>query len=225
MFRLFVKRNFGNFTIMRHAETKWNLLRKVQGCLKDPSITLSEAGRLSVQPTLMGISKPTVLVTSDLLRSQQTAEAWFGVSFDQIPVETRIEPAITEINAGQYEGKYIDSLKEDPLWNLWMKDPVNFPGFPDGENLHEFSARVLGGMANLCEEYGGTQHDVCIITHGVTMRVIKCFLAGQSYRDLWSHQVINLERIELTQQQIQLFQALAKNNLSGQTHADDPKPY
>lgn len=169
------------------------------------------------------VSKPTLIVTSDLLRSQQTAEAWFGVPFADIPIQTRIEPAITEINAGEYEEKKITDLEKDALWQHWMRDPLSFPGFPGGENLQVFSEKVLRGTADLCHEYGDTPHRVTLITHGVFMRVLKCYLAGQSLNQLWSHKVHNLEQITLTEKQIKQLQALHQTYLSRQTHTNYSK--
>lgn len=221
MYKLFSKRTFSSITIVRHAESKGNELSLVQGNSPDEIFALSEAGRLSVQPILMHVPKPTVLVVSGLLRTIQTAEAWFGMPFKQIPIKTRIERSIEEINAGKYHLKNINSLKKDPLWQQWIKTPLDFPGFPDGENLTEFADRVLKGIASLCAEYGDSKHRVCVISHGVAMRVLKCFLAGQSLEHLWSHKVENLERIDLTAEQIKQFQAY----LSSQTHTHHTKPY
>lgn len=217
MFNLFSKRAFSSITIRRHGESVWNKLRKVQGCSKDLSITLTAEGRLAIQSQLMTVPKPTVLITSDLLRAQQTAEAWFGVPFNQIPLPTKVMPAISEINAGIYEGKDIDSLKDDPLWQLWMTNPLAFPGFPGGENLTDFADRVKKGIASICAEYGDSKHHVCVISHGVVMRVLRCFLAGQSLEHIWSHQVANLEQIDLTQEQIKEFQAWHKAELANGT--------
>lgn len=194
---------------MRHAETMWNQPPiRVQGSCPDPSISLSSGGLLSVPTTLANVKKPTVLVTSSLRRSQQTAEAWFGLPFLKIPVLKRIEPDIKEINAGIYEGKYIEALKDDPMWQRWMQSPHTFEGFPEGECLQEVADRSLKCFASLCAEYGDSNHRVCVITHGVVMRILKCYLRGQEFEHLWSHPVANLERITLTDSQVQDFQLM-----------------
>jgi broad specificity phosphatase PhoE len=173
----FFKRSFSNITIMRHAESIWNSPKiRIQG--QHPHINLSEAGRRSVQPTLAHLKKPTVLVVSDLVRTHQTAEAWFGVPFD------------------------------DKFWQIWMKCPDRFEGFPNGENLAAVADRTLNCIASLCIRYADTNERVCVITHGVVMRVLKCFLAQQELKNIWSHQVTNLEQINLTHEQIKQFEAL-----------------
>ena len=199
------------FTIMRHAESVWNVAGKVQGRLDDPSITLSPLGWQAAQA--LQLPKPHVLITSPLLRCKQTASAWLGADFDKLPVDTKMKSDILEIHAGHYEGRFIKDLQHDPLWQVWMKDPTRFPGFPGGETLAEFQHRILHGIGEICADYGdkqlsdGTPVNVCVLTHGVAMRVIKCFLAWQGAEHLWSHQATNLEQIHLSGAQIQQFQA------------------
>ena len=194
---------------LRHGESEWNVKKIVQGCSPDPSITLSAAGRESVQPTLATLPKPQLLISSPLLRCKQTAEAWFGVPFEQIPIPTKVNPAMAEINAGIYEGLYLDELKNDLVWQQWMSNPASFE-FPGGEKLTEFSDRVLRGAGAICAEHGNSKQITYVITHGVVMRVLKCFLADQDLAYLWSHQVTNLEQICLSDAQIMKFQQFHK---------------
>jgi alpha-ribazole phosphatase len=191
---------FPTIIFMRHAESTWNVLRKVQGGSINPDIILSPAGRLSVHTKLAHTPKPQIIISSPLIRCKQTAEEWLG----QPP--HIINDDLAEINAGKYEGLSIDDLQADHLWQQWMTNPLEFPGFPEGENLATFAQRVLFGAAKICEEYGDAKHQVVVVTHGVTMRVFKCFLANQSLQHLWSHQVGNLEQIGLSKAQIKKFQ-------------------
>ena len=163
-----------------------------------------------MRPTLAALPKPHTLIVSPLIRCKQTAEAWFDTSFEQIPITTKQEPKLLEIHAGIYEGRNIDELKNDPLWKIWMNDPASFPGFPEGEKLEDFSHRVLHGAAKLCMEHEDLNHRVCVITHGVVMRVLKCFIADQGLEHLWTHQVTNLEQIHLSEEQIMKFRAFHK---------------
>ena len=194
-------------TFIRHAESCWNAPRvRVQGRSPDPSITLTKAGRLSVKPTLATLSKPRILLSSPLPRCIQTAEAWFDLPFERIPVQTKICPDLSEIHAGIYEGRWLNELKNDPLWQQWISDPMTFPGFPEGETPTEFYERVLRATTAICAEYGNIKQPVYVITHGVFMRALKCLLADQDLRHLWTYQVTNLEQIYLSDAQILKFQ-------------------
>jgi broad specificity phosphatase PhoE len=127
------------------------------------------------------------------------------VPYEQIPIPTKVNPAMAEINAGIYEGLCLDELNNDLVWQQWMSNPASFE-FPGGEKLTEFSDRVLRGAGAICAEHGNSKQITYVITHGVVMRVLKCFLADQDLTHLWSHQVTNLEQICLSDAQIMKFQ-------------------
>lgn len=193
-------------TIIRHAESSWNAAPiRIQGQTRDPSIILSPAGRASVKTSLVDLKKPHVLISSPLIRCKQTAEAWFDTAFDQITIPTRIENNLAEINVGIYEGLALDELKNDPLWSHWMTNPDTFPGFPQGESLPELQQRVLPAMSDICIAQAHPQQRICVLTHGVVMRVIKCFLDNKSLSQLWTYKVENLEQIHLSPTQINQF--------------------
>lgn len=195
-----------SITVMRHSESTWNVAGYIQGRSSDPSIVLTPAGRSAARSLFASVPKPDILITSPLLRCIQTAEAGFSLPFDKLPMLTRMNPYLLEIHAGDYEGRLIKDQENDPLWQIWMKDPTAFPGFPGGETLVEFQNRVLQGLGIICSEHGDANKQVLVITHGVVMRVLKCFLADQSLDHLWKHQVSNLEQIHLTPAQIIQFQ-------------------
>lgn len=198
----------------RHGESNWNLEKRVQGASLSEKIVLSPAGRLSVKSTLIHTPKPHVLITSPALRCKQTGEEWLSSAWDKKMIPRRINEDILEIRAGKYEGLLIPTLSEDRLWQQWMTDPKGFVGFPGGENLTEFSHRVLRGVADICAEYGDSKLRVYVITHGVVMRVLKCVLLDQDLSHLWEHQVNNLEQIILSPEQIKKFPQIYSQLLS-----------
>lgn len=195
-------------TVMRHAESVWNANRKrVQGASRDPSIILSEKGRDSIRSTLKHLQKPDILISSPLLRCQQTAETWFDCSFDKIPIQKKVDADLREIQAGIYEGRFVDELPDEELWSAWLKNPLTFSGFPQGETPKEFEERVLKAFSNICSEYGDTSQQICVISHGIVMRVLKCYLNNKDLSHLWDYDVINLERLTLTADQIKVLQS------------------
>ncbi|MEO8402436.1 MAG: histidine phosphatase family protein [Gammaproteobacteria bacterium] len=201
-------RKLPTFTIMRHAESTWNADRKrVQGASVDPSIILSKNGRNSIHPALKDLSKPDVLICSSLLRCKETAESWFGCAFETIPVQKKIVSDLREINAGIFEGRYIDELTHDELWKLWLRNPSTFPGFPKGETPYEFQQRVLTAFSQICSEFNDTSQQICVITHGIVMRVLKCYLDDKDLSHLWKYDVTNLERLTLTKEHSKALQS------------------
>ncbi|MCR9191129.1 MAG: histidine phosphatase family protein [Gammaproteobacteria bacterium] len=204
-------------TFVRHAQSKWNLAGLVQGQDRDPTITLTDVGRASIPMLLSTLGpKPDLIISSPLKRCIETARIWRNSSFDpSTPIV--LSEALAEISAGSYEGLRLADLKNDLLWKKWMETPQDFPGFPKGESLVDFEQRVLAGVSNICVKNDSLDH-IYVFTHGVVMRVIKCFLAEQDLSHLWAHQVENLEQLTLTPDQIERFQKLqvqSKNMFNG----------
>lgn len=195
-------------TVMRHAESAWNAPRiRVQGASRDPAICLSENGKSSIRSLLWPLPKPQILICSPLLRCRQTAETWFDCDFKKIPVPTMIEPDLREIEAGIFEGRYTDELSDDPRWKAWLQNPLTFSGFPNGETPLQFQRRVLSAFARIASQFNHSPKTVCVITHGIVMRVLKCFLDGnKNLSYLWHYQVKNLERITLNKENINQLQ-------------------
>ncbi|ARB93282.1 histidine phosphatase family protein [Legionella longbeachae] len=209
------RRGNAKIVIMRHAETLWNEPRKrIQGQSPNAEIELSEKGKQDIIRTLDSSKTPDLLILSPLHRCIQTAETWFGMQFKQIKTPTVFIEGLKEVNAGKLEGLYVDELSGEPekIWNLWKNDPLGFPGFPDGETLEEFQHRVLQTFSELCNSYGDKPQEICIITHGGPMRVLGCFLNDKDLSHLWDHTVTNLERLELTRDQIIRLQNYVQEN-------------
>ncbi len=211
----------GKIIIMRHAETNYNYPRKrLQGMSPSDKIHISEKGRQEATSKLASITLPDLLIMSPLLRCKQTAEAWAGNDLAKINGQIKLMDGLKEVDAGELEDFYVDELekheKYGSTWQLWKKDPLNFPGFPNGETLNAFQARVLHAFADICKEYMlNPTLDICVITHGGPMRILKCFLANKDLSHLWDGQdIANLERLELTSDQIlQLINQREKINM------------
>jgi broad specificity phosphatase PhoE len=188
-------------TIMRHGETTWNSPRKrIQGQSPNPDIVLSPDSIDGTQKTLSILKRPDVLICSPLKRCLQTAELWWGCPFDYIPAEKYLYEELKEVNAGLLEGSYVDELAGDnaEIWRQWKEKPKDFLGFPEGETLAEMQQRVLLAFATICKEHRQETQQVCIITHGGPMSIVNCFLLGKDLSHLWDISFNNLDRIELT---------------------------
>ncbi len=89
---------------------------------------------------------------------------------------------------GQWEGLTADdvSAKFPDLYRTWLDTP-HVVTVPDGEALSEVRERALGGLAALREAHdGGT---VCLVTHGVTGRILILEALGLGLDRIWSLQV------------------------------------
>ncbi len=161
---------------LRHGETEWNAVRRIQGQLES---TLTELGRwhASEQAKIM----PPILATgprciaSPLLRAQHTAQiALNGTAFEN-------DARLMEIDAGDWQGLYYeDVLQRFPeRVNRDMTPLQIFANAPGGEGLAAFKARI-------CEVLGEIEEPTVIVAHGLWGQVARAALRGLAEDDMQS---------------------------------------
>lgn len=150
-------------TIFRHGLTLENEKRQYLGWTDAP---LSEKGRKETQAIaqLLAGWQPDLLVSSDLVRCQETTKLLFANQ----PFST--STAFREMNFGEFEGKTYQQLKNQPKYQLWLADMFH-THVPGGESFGDFSRRVDEGMRDLANN-GLEKRDLVLVTHGGVMRLL-----------------------------------------------------
>jgi probable phosphoglycerate mutase len=149
------------FVVIRHGETDWNREQRFQG-QSDPPLNatgLAQADRLARR---LAAERADVLVSSDLLRARQTAEA-LARTWDASPL---LRPGLREQAFGRLEGLQVPAIQAQfpQLWSLWLEHRADF-ALPDGgESLLAFQARVLADIRDLAARHAGAR--VAVVTHG-----------------------------------------------------------
>lgn len=169
--------------LVRHAQTDWDRERRFQGRRDTP---LSEAGRGQVEAVarLLANERLAAVWTSPLGRARETAAA---IATPQgLPV--RFEDAFTEMRFGQWEGLTADevSIRFPALYRAWLETP-HLVSLPGAETLAEVRERTLGGLEDLREAHDG--QTVCLVTHGITSRILILAALGLGLDRIWSLQI------------------------------------
>lgn len=148
--------------LVRHAETAWNVERRVQG---HGGEGLSQRGRRQARVTaayLAQIAPDAAVHTSDLQRCVEMAaplERALGRPADP-------DPGLRERDFGTWTGRLVSEIERDrpDLWRRWRggEDVIGEVG---GEDTATFTRRVVTTLSRLVEQAAGTL--VCI-THGGT---------------------------------------------------------
>jgi broad specificity phosphatase PhoE len=171
--------------LVRHAESTWNLERRVQGtCLEVP---LSPTGRMQAQ--LLGRRLREIPLasvhSSDAERALETARLALGDG-RRIAVSGRLR----ELSLGEWEGRLISELRaENPArLDAWYRSPskVKLEG---GENLTAFRTRVVSFMDEIVASPEGG--DAVIITHGGVICMYLTHVLNMHVDDLWSFSLPN----------------------------------
>jgi probable phosphoglycerate mutase len=170
--------------LIRHAESAWNLERRVQGTALD--VALSPTGR--EQARLLGRRLRALpleaVYSSDAGRTLETARLALG---DGFPL--RISEEIRELSLGEWEGRLINDLHaEDPAkLDAWYRRPSTVR-LERGEDLTGFRKRVVTFMDASAAAHAG---DVALITHGGVICVYLTHILGMHVDDMWSFSLPN----------------------------------
>lgn len=159
-------------TVIRHARTTWNEQGRMQGRRDVP---LSAAGRDEVRRWRLpdGAGGELDWVASPLMRAVETAVALGG----GLP---RIEPALIEMDWGQWEGQRLAELRQ--------RDPVAFSSNerrgldfrpPGGESPRDVMTRVIRWL----DAIAAVDRPVVAVTHKGVLRALLAIATGWDMRN------------------------------------------
>lgn len=122
--------------------------------------------------SLLAALRPDRCVASPLMRARATAR----VLAEPIGLEVETDLDLCEVDFGMWEGKTLREVQAvDPAGaERWEKPSGDF-GFPGGESLERFCARVRGVAERLTAHPSGV---VLAVTHGGVIRALLCHFLG-----------------------------------------------
>ncbi len=153
--------------LVRHGETEWNRLGRLQGHL---DVGLSDEGH--AQATLLATrllaeqaqgGRFDACYSSDLSRARQTAQALA----DALGLPLSVLPALRERHYGVFQSQDKPQIQAryPELYRVWQsRDPHFEP--PEGESMQAFYTRVNAALITLAQAHAG-QRIVCVAHGGV----------------------------------------------------------
>ena len=151
--------------LIRHGETAWNAVRRLQGHIDIP---LNEEGERQAGALAQALAAENidVIVASDLQRDMQTAQAVAG-HYDGAQVLT--DAQLRERCYGVFEGMlYAEIEQQYPtdyvLWQARDIDAVMPPGERVAESFRQFYARSVAAISDWAERHPGKT--LAIVAHG-----------------------------------------------------------
>lgn len=162
--------------LLRHGVTEWNDAGRFQG---HTDIPLSAEGvRLAERAAAVlagyGI---TQVVSSDLSRARQTAEAVASAC----RLAVGLDPRLREVDVGSWSGLDMKTVGER-VPDFWpaLREGRDFRRSPEGETATESGQRVAGAVAEHAAAAG--QDDLLLVVgHGLSLRVAALLLMGLDY--------------------------------------------
>lgn len=166
--------------VLRHASTLWNQEHRYQGCV---DTRLSDEGRAQAEAAARALAdhQLAAVYASPLARAQETAGAIAAPH--GLPVLTA--PDFREICLGLWEGHTVEEVRAlfPELYAAWRERPHTI-AMPNGESVGEVRERVLEGLSRLQATHAGDT--ICLVSHGVAIRLLILEALGLSPERLWS---------------------------------------
>jgi len=165
--------------LIRHGETDWNRVRRLQGHLDVALNGLGRSQARSVAQALAG-DAPAAIYASDLLRASATAQA----IADRHGLPVHVDAALRERCYGAFEGLMYDEISGHfpdafAQWQAHLPH-ARFPaGVHVAETLHEFSARAVAAVSAIAGRHAGEK--IVIVSHG---GVLDCIYRAAHSMDL-----------------------------------------
>jgi broad specificity phosphatase PhoE len=160
------------FYLVRHAS--YALLGEVlAGCALD--VSLDRAGRRQVAGLAKEFSRRRpigAVQSSPRRRTLQTARP----IAERIGRPLEVEPALDEVDFGEWGGRRFAELAGDPRWRAWNESRGKERA-PGGESMAEVQTRVVGHLERMRDRYPGAI--VVIVSHCDVIRAALLHYRGQ----------------------------------------------
>ncbi len=154
---------------VRHGQTEWNAIRRMQG---HQNSDLSDLGKqqADVNGKLLSDFNIQTLYVSPLGRTRQTAE----IINNHLNLTPFFDERIKEWDCGDWSGHHYDDVTSNwaEEWQALMSDRFNYRG-PNCENFPDMRGRVIPFLEELQVQ---DEQNITIISHGMIGRVMMSYL-------------------------------------------------
>jgi probable phosphoglycerate mutase len=156
--------------LIRHGETAWNAERRLQGHL-DLALNREGERQAGLLAAALADERIDVIVSSDLLRARQTADALSRVH--ALPVQ--VDRELRERCYGGFEGLlYAEIAQRFPVefaaWQARDVDAVLPAGANRGETFRQFNTRVRQALARWATAHPGKT--LALVAHGGVLECV-----------------------------------------------------
>lgn len=171
--------------LVRHGRSTSNAAGTLAG--RAPGVLLDETGEsqaMQVGERLRGVALDAA-VCSPVERCRRTMDLALGSAGLDLTVRT--DERFTECNYGEWTGRKLSELADEPLWATVQKTPsqVHFPG---GESMQQMAQRMVDGVQQTCRELAaeapeGTEPVWLLVSHGDPIKAVLSHALGQQLDD------------------------------------------
>ena len=153
-----------HFYIFRHGQTIWNAEGRPQGQHEYP-VPLTVQGREQAQKLAEKLKdkKIKLIVSSDLLRAQQTGE----IVADVLGVPMQMDPRLREVDYGILNGLY--TIEREEVYPDFKKSYEDSDiAFPEGESLRQVALRMKTALEDIASACSNRAIGISSHGHAIT---------------------------------------------------------
>lgn len=181
--------------LVRHGETQWNVLGKIQG---SSDVELNQKGLLQAKEIAeaFDLDSDYLIYSSARKRAYQTAQE---IS-KRLNKEIKILEGLNEISLGMWEGMTWDEVAKIYSEDfIFWKNNRDFAKPHGGESYNELLERVLYSLKEIIEN---SNQDAIVTTHSLVIMIVCCFFDGESFSNILKYLPKNCEIIEFNQEDL-----------------------
>lgn len=187
-----------NIYFVRHGQTEYNLIQKMQGGSVDSPLT--EKGIQQARQTGKELKqiKFDQVYSSNQGRAIQTAE---NILKENLHSSIKIEKvaAFREMEFGTWEGHLLADLEDVNEFRQLRKFPEQFTGKTNGgENYQKLVGRATIALQEIIQKDCGKEN-ILIVSHGLTITSLVNTLAGKSIANIREGGLVRNASISLIQ--------------------------
>jgi len=150
--------------LIRHGETAWNTVRRLQGHIDIPLNEVGERQARALGAALSAV-KIDAIISSDLGRAQQTARAI--ADWHDLPIHS--DASLRERCFGVFEGLLYSELaerypEEYVLWQARDPDVVLPTGQRPAESIRSFQVRIITSLTHYARKH--PKQRIVVVGHG-----------------------------------------------------------
>jgi probable phosphoglycerate mutase len=142
---------------------------------RSPGVHLNAEGRRQAARLAGALARVPIgaIYSSPLERARETA----APLAERTGVGVRISPDLQELDYGEWTGRTLESLANDPIWHRYNsgRGTTRIPG---GETMDEVVARASGALADIACAHPGVP--AAAVTHGDVIRALLAHWSGMS---------------------------------------------
>ena len=169
--------------LIRHGETDWNKVRRLQG---QCDIPLNDFGRKLARETAPALRDIPfdLAITSPLLRAKETA--LLVLEGRDIPLQE--DPRLMELAFGEFEGLVCKGENyniPDPEFHCFYDAPDRYVPPKGGESFFDLEARLKSFLKDLMEDPALQDKTVLVSTHGGALCMLLNLIRKRSVAEVW----------------------------------------